>query len=101
MHAPVNTLVANWAYMVAASLAWSLKAWAALLIPISTRWRDPHVLKQQTLLRMVFRGFVDRVLRIPAQIVRTGRRVICRVIGHCAEIDLFMRLLDGVDLAPS
>jgi len=29
LHAPVNTLNANWAYMVSASLAWSLKAWAA------------------------------------------------------------------------
>lgn len=101
LHAPVNTLVANWAYMVAASLAWSLKAWAALLIPISTRWREQHMLQQQALLRMEFRGFVNRVMRIPAQIVRTGRRVIYRIVGHCADIDLFMRLLDGVDLAPS
>lgn len=33
LHAGLNTLNANWAYMVAASLAWSLKAWAALLLP--------------------------------------------------------------------
>ena len=26
---PVNSLVANWAYMVMASLAWTLKAWFA------------------------------------------------------------------------
>ena len=31
--APVNDLVSNWAYMVMASLAWTLKAWAALLLP--------------------------------------------------------------------
>ena len=30
---PVDNLVSNWAYMVMASLAWSLKAWAALLVP--------------------------------------------------------------------
>src|SRR5690606_25115218 len=30
LHAPVNTLNANWAYMVMASLAWTLKAWMAL-----------------------------------------------------------------------
>src|SRR5690606_17926583 len=30
LHAPVNTLVANWAYMVMCSLAWTLKAWMAL-----------------------------------------------------------------------
>jgi hypothetical protein len=30
-HAPVNTLNANWAYMVMVSLAWTIKAWMALL----------------------------------------------------------------------
>jgi hypothetical protein len=30
---PVDDLVSNWAYMVMAALAWSLKAWAALLLP--------------------------------------------------------------------
>ncbi len=34
LHAPVNTLVANWAYMVMAALAWSIKAWCALLLPV-------------------------------------------------------------------
>ena len=35
---PVDSLVSNWAYMVMASLAWSLKAWAALLLPEHPRW---------------------------------------------------------------
>ena len=30
LSAPVDNLLSNWAYMVMASLAWSLKAWAAL-----------------------------------------------------------------------
>jgi len=42
LHAPVNTLVANWAYMIMASLAWSLKAWCALLLPVSGRWAERH-----------------------------------------------------------
>jgi hypothetical protein len=42
LHAPVNTLVANWAYMTMASLAWSIKAWCALLLPISPRWAAQH-----------------------------------------------------------
>ncbi|MEX6431293.1 hypothetical protein AB6A68_15975, partial [Ferrimicrobium acidiphilum] len=42
LHAPVNTLNANWAYLVMASLAWTLKAWCALLVPISPRWADKH-----------------------------------------------------------
>ena len=37
--APVDDLVSNWAYMVMASLAWSLKAWSALMVPVSPRHR--------------------------------------------------------------
>ena len=33
LSAPVDNLVSNWAYMVSVSIAWSLKAWAALLLP--------------------------------------------------------------------
>ena len=36
--APVDNLESNWAYMVMTSLAWSLKAWAALRLPETGRW---------------------------------------------------------------
>ena len=36
--APVDTLTSNWAYMVMASLAWTLKAWFALSLPETGRW---------------------------------------------------------------
>jgi hypothetical protein len=35
---PVDDLVSNWAYMVMASLTWSLKAWNALLLPEGGLW---------------------------------------------------------------
>jgi hypothetical protein len=35
LSAPVDTLLSNWAFMVMASLAWSLKAWMALMLPSS------------------------------------------------------------------
>src|SRR5262249_55285982 len=34
---PVDDLVSNWAYMVMASVAWSLKAWSALMVPVAPR----------------------------------------------------------------
>ncbi len=40
LHAPVNSLCANWAYMTMAALAWSLKAWCALLLPVTPRWAE-------------------------------------------------------------
>ena len=42
LHAPVDHLVSNWAYMVMTSLAWSLKAWIGLSIPVDGRWREKH-----------------------------------------------------------
>lgn len=37
LRAPVDNLFSNWAYMVMGSLAWCLKAWAALVLPITGR----------------------------------------------------------------
>lgn len=98
LHAPVNTLNSNWAYMVAASLAWSLKAWAALQLSISPRWRVKHRREQQLVLRMDFRGFVNQFINIPAQIVQTGRRVIFRLIGFSPQMHLFFRMLHGIGM---
>jgi HAMP domain-containing protein len=50
LKAPVDNPVSNWASMVMASLAWSLKAWSALLIPVSPRHRAKHELEKRTLL---------------------------------------------------
>jgi hypothetical protein len=43
--------------MVSASVAWSLKAWAALLLSVSPRWKAQHHREQQLILRMDFIGF--------------------------------------------
>src|SRR3990172_5078212 len=50
--APVDNLVSNWAYMVMAGLAWSLKAWAALLLPETGRWKEQRCAEKRKLLRM-------------------------------------------------
>jgi hypothetical protein len=39
---PVDKLASNWAYMVMAALAWTLKAWAALLLPEEPRRAKDH-----------------------------------------------------------
>lgn len=81
LHAPVNTLHANWAYMVMTALAWNLKAWTALLLPIHPRWADAHKAQQRRLLTMEFRTFVAALIHIPAQIVRTARKIRYRLLA--------------------
>jgi hypothetical protein len=96
LHAPVNTLNANWAYMVMASLAWSLKVWTALLLPVLPRWREQHTREKELLLRMEFRTFVAAVIAVPAQIVRTGRRLLYRLLSWNPWQRVFFRLLDAL-----
>jgi len=96
LHAPVNTLLANWAYMTMASLAWSLKAWCALLLPTSPRWRARHEEQRRRLLTMEFRTFRQCFIDIPAQILTTGRRVRWRILAYNHWLGAFFRLLDAL-----
>jgi hypothetical protein len=79
LHAPVNTLEANWAYMVIAALAWSLKAWTAMQLPIHPRWKKKHKTERDRVLRMDFRTFLNAFINMPCQVVMTGRRIWYRI----------------------
>ena len=96
LHAPVNTLNANWAYMVIASVAWTLKVWSGLLLPVSQRWRNVHEAERDTIVRMDFRTFVQRFVMLPAQIVRTGRRTLYRLLAWRPDLPYLFRLLDAL-----
>ena len=96
--APLDNLASNWAYMVMASLAWSLKAWAALLLPENGRWKDKHQEEKHRLLRMDFGTFRQAWIQIPAQIVRTGRRTVYRLLAWNPWQQVFFRLLDQLCL---
>ena len=94
LHAPVNTLVANWAYMTMASLAWSLKAWCALLLPVHGRWTDRHHKQRRQLLAMEFRTFCHAFIEIPCQIIRHARQVRWRIQAWNPWLGVFFRLAD-------
>ena len=74
MRMPVDDLLSNWAYMVMSALAWNLKAWYGLLMPNRQRGLE--------LLGMEFRRFLHLIVLLPAQIVRSGRRIIYRIMGY-------------------
>jgi hypothetical protein len=92
--APLDNLTSNWAYMVITSLAWSLKAWAALLVPVHPRWRARHEGEKQKLLRMEFPTFRQAMINIPAQIIRGGHRLIYRLLAWNQWQSTFFRLWD-------
>jgi len=95
---PVDTLLSNWAYMVMAGLAWSMKAWSALLLPEAGRWKERRRTEKRTLLRMDFVTFRNAMINMPAQIIRGGRRIVVRLLSWNRWQPVFFRLLDQLRL---
>jgi hypothetical protein len=73
MRMPTKSFFANWAYLVIGCLAWNLKAWLALSVPKKLR---PYFA------RCDFRTFHQEIILLPAQILRSGRRTIFRLLGY-------------------
>ena len=80
MRVPVYDLVSNWAYMVIASLAWTLKAWFALSLP--------RAVDREDVLRMEFKQFLNALIRVPCQVIRGGHRILLRVLGYTRYVRL-------------
>ncbi len=92
----MDTLVSNWAYMVMASLAWTLKAWFALLLPERGRWQQKHRSEKAGVLRMGFKRFVNAFVRVPCQVVRTGGRLVYRLLAWNPWQQVFLRGVDAL-----
>ncbi len=99
LHAPVDNLLSNEAYMLMTALAWNLKAWLALSLPEKSplKGSKPSEKKhqpseKQRLLGLEFRTFVNYFLQIPAQVVKGGRRVVVRLLAYNTWQPVFFRL---------
>jgi hypothetical protein len=98
MEMPTGDLVSNWAYMVMASLAWTLKAWLALVLPEQGRWKQKHRAQKQSLLRMEFKTFLNGLMRLPCQIVRGGRRIVYRLLSWNPWQQVLLRAVEALRL---
>jgi hypothetical protein len=95
LRAPVDNLESNWAYMVMTALAWNLKAWWALMLPERPgRYHEKHRAEKRWVLRLEFKTFVNAFVRLPCQIVRTGRKWLYRLLGWNPHQPIFFRLVD-------
>jgi hypothetical protein len=94
LRAPVDNLESNWAYMVMTALAWDLKAWWALCLPEGPgRHRGAYQADKLWVLRLEFKTFVQTFVRLPCQIVRTGRRLVYRLLSWNPYQPIFFRLV--------
>jgi hypothetical protein len=94
MEMPVGDLVSNWAYMAMASLAWTLKAWLALLLPERGRWKEKYRQQRQSVLKMEFKTFLNSLMRLPCQIVQSGRRIVYRLLSWNPWHEVLLRAVD-------
>jgi len=88
LRAPVGDMVSNWAFMVIASLAWTLKAWFALMV------RCPR--RRHQLLTMEFRRFLNVIVRLTCQIANKARRIVYRVLSYNDWTLTFLRTFDRI-----
>jgi hypothetical protein len=91
---PVDTLLSNWAHMVMTALAWTLKAWFALRLPETGRWAARYAAEKAAVLRMEFKTFLVAFMRMPVQVVRTGRRLVFRLLAWNPWPAVFLRGFD-------
>jgi hypothetical protein len=97
LKAPVDNLESNWAYMVMTALAWNLKAWWALMLPERPgRWQQRHREEKQWALGLEFKTFVNTFIQLPCQIVRTGRKLVYRLLSWNPYQRIFFRLVTAL-----
>jgi Transposase DDE domain group 1 len=98
LNMPLGDLHSNWAYTVIATLAWNLSRWMGLILPISGRWAAKHTDEKRRVTKMRFRTFVQAMMTMPAQVLRTGRRLVVRLLDWNPWRHVFFRALDAVRL---
>ncbi len=79
-----------------ASVAWTFKAWFALLLPERGRWREKYRAEKTEVLRMEFKTFLNAFVRVPCQIIRTGRRLLFRVLSWNPWQPVLLRVTDAL-----
>lgn len=92
LSAPLDSLVSNWAYMMIASLAWTLKTWSGLMIRVDGRkeQREERRTARRQIIRMEWRTYLDSLIQIPAQIIRTARRLRYRLLTYRPSVDTLL-----------
>jgi hypothetical protein len=85
---PAAEFIANWAYMAICMLAWNLKSWLGLIAP--------DVEKQREIISCEFKSFQNRLINIPCQILKAGRRIIFRFLNYNSWIEILLNISDAI-----
>jgi hypothetical protein len=98
LSAPLDTLDSNWAYMVMASLAWTLKLWSGMLVRIKGNAGQRRVREavRRKVIRMEFSTYLNTLMLIPAQVIRSSRQLKLRLLSYRPSVDCLLTLSDHI-----
>lgn len=96
--APLNDLTSNWAYMVFASLGWTLKQWCGMMIRV--QGNPSHRAKQESVrrrvIRMEFATFLNSIMLFPAQVIKSARQTTFRLLNYRPTVECLLMLHDHI-----
>ena len=99
LEAPLHDLSSNWAYMVFASLAWTLKQWSGMLIRV--KGNKSHKKKQKSVrhkvIHMEFKTYQNAIIFHAAQIIRSARQTLFRLLSYRPSVDILLMLHDHIN----
>ena len=98
--APLNDLDSNWAYMLFASLAWTLKIWSGMMIRVQGNPDQQRKRREarKRVIAMEFATYLNSLMLIPAQIIRTARQRTFRLLSYRPSVDLLFTMHDHISL---
>ena len=100
LSAPLCSLESNWAYMLFASLAWTLKIWSGMMIRVQGNpgQRRKRAEARDRIIRMEFATYLNSLMLIPAQIIRGARQRLFRLLSYRPSVDLLFTMHDHISL---
>lgn len=98
--APLDTLESNWAYMVLASLAWTLKLWSGMLVRVkgNPNQRRERAAGRRKVIHMEVWTYLNSMMLIPAQVIRSARQLRLRLLAYRPSVDCLLTLSDHIGM---
>lgn len=96
--APLDNLESNGAYMLFASLAWTLKIWSGMMIRVNgnPNQRRVQAAARKRVITMEFATYLNTLMQFPAQIIRSAGQRIFRFLTYRPSLDLLFMMHDQV-----
>ncbi len=96
LSAPLDNLDSNAAYMLFASLAWTLKLWSGMMIHVKGNESQQRVRREarQRIIKMEYWTYLNTLMLLPSQLIRTARQRVFRLLTYRPSVDLLMMMHD-------